>query len=146
MLKETTGAFDGAWTHDWQASTDYESDMLPSAPCRLASIHCFRSLTINTNFVSPEGGLVRGTSLYLECTHNIFIFPFGYTSFFSDKIVFDFKMVSDSENNLSTTLSFLLLYDLENHLTSITVWLVKIVDIVLIGVILSVEQTCKLLF
>ena len=120
--------------------------MLPSAPCRLASIHCFRSLTINTNFVSPEGGLVRGTSLYLECTHNIFIFPFGYTSFFSDKIVFDFKMVSDSENNLSTTLSFLLLYDLENHLTSITVSLVKIVDIVLIGVILSVEQTCKLLF
>ena len=27
MLKETiTEAFDGVWTHNWQASTDYESD------------------------------------------------------------------------------------------------------------------------
>ena len=34
MLKETTGAFDGALTHDWQASTDYESDVLPTAPSR----------------------------------------------------------------------------------------------------------------
>jgi len=45
MLKETTGAFDGAqthdWqagafdgaqTHDWQASTDNESDELPTEP------------------------------------------------------------------------------------------------------------------
>jgi len=26
MLKETTGAFDVARTHDWQVSTDHESD------------------------------------------------------------------------------------------------------------------------
>ena len=26
LLKETTGAFDGAQTHDWQASTDHKSD------------------------------------------------------------------------------------------------------------------------
>ena len=32
MLKETTGAFDGAQTHDWQASTDNESDELPTEP------------------------------------------------------------------------------------------------------------------
>ena len=32
MLKETTGAFDGAQTHDWQASTDNESDELPTKP------------------------------------------------------------------------------------------------------------------
>ena len=29
------GAFDGARTHDWQVSTDQESDALPTAPCRL---------------------------------------------------------------------------------------------------------------
>jgi len=28
LLKETTGAFDGARTHDWQVSTDHESDAL----------------------------------------------------------------------------------------------------------------------
>ena len=27
LLKETTGAFDGARTHDWQVSTDHESDL-----------------------------------------------------------------------------------------------------------------------
>ena len=32
LLKETTGAFDGAWTNDWQVSTDYESDMQPTVP------------------------------------------------------------------------------------------------------------------
>ena len=26
LLKETTGVFDGAQTHDWQVSTDYESN------------------------------------------------------------------------------------------------------------------------
>ena len=26
LLKETTGAFHGSWTHGWQASADYESD------------------------------------------------------------------------------------------------------------------------
>ena len=35
LLKETTGAFDRAWTHDWQVSTDQESDTLPTAPRRL---------------------------------------------------------------------------------------------------------------
>ena len=29
LLKESTGAFDGARTLDWQASIDYESDALP---------------------------------------------------------------------------------------------------------------------
>jgi len=29
LLKETTVAFDGTLTHDWQTSTDYESDPLP---------------------------------------------------------------------------------------------------------------------
>ena len=32
MLKETTGVFDRALTHAWQAYTDYESDMLTTAP------------------------------------------------------------------------------------------------------------------
>ena len=32
MLKETTGAFSGVRSHDWHASTDYESDALPTAP------------------------------------------------------------------------------------------------------------------
>ena len=32
MLKETTGAFDGARTHDWWVSTDHKSDALPTAP------------------------------------------------------------------------------------------------------------------
>ena len=27
LLKETTGAFEGALTQSWQASTDYESDV-----------------------------------------------------------------------------------------------------------------------
>jgi len=31
LLKETTGAFDGVRTHDWQVSTDHESDALPTA-------------------------------------------------------------------------------------------------------------------
>ena len=35
LLKETTGAFDGARTHNWQVSTDHESDALPPAPHRL---------------------------------------------------------------------------------------------------------------
>ena len=35
LLKETTGAFDGARTHDWQVSTDNESDALPTSPHRL---------------------------------------------------------------------------------------------------------------
>ena len=35
LLKETTGVFDGARTHDWQVSTDLESDALPTAPHRL---------------------------------------------------------------------------------------------------------------
>jgi len=32
LLKETTGAFDGTQTHDWQVSTDHGSDALPTAP------------------------------------------------------------------------------------------------------------------
>jgi len=32
LLNETTGAFDGALTGDWKASTDYESYALPTAP------------------------------------------------------------------------------------------------------------------
>ena len=32
MLKETTGAFDLARTHDWQPSTGYELDTLLTAP------------------------------------------------------------------------------------------------------------------
>ena len=39
MLKETAGAFDGAWTHDWQASTNYESDALPTALCQLIGLN-----------------------------------------------------------------------------------------------------------
>ena len=35
MLKETTGAFDVARTHDWQVSTYQEADALPTAPLRL---------------------------------------------------------------------------------------------------------------
>ena len=31
LLNKTTGAFDGARTHDWQAASDYESDALPTA-------------------------------------------------------------------------------------------------------------------
>ena len=37
LLKETTGAFDGARTHDWQVSIYHESDMLTTAPRRLSS-------------------------------------------------------------------------------------------------------------
>ena len=32
------GAFGGAWTHDWQVSTDHESDALPTEPRRLRDI------------------------------------------------------------------------------------------------------------
>jgi len=32
LLKETAGAFHGAQIHDWQVSTDYESDALPTRP------------------------------------------------------------------------------------------------------------------
>jgi len=32
LLNETIGAFDGARTHNWQVSTDHESDELPTAP------------------------------------------------------------------------------------------------------------------
>ena len=38
LLKETTRAFAGARTHDWQASTYYESDELPTAPSRLYEV------------------------------------------------------------------------------------------------------------
>ena len=31
LLKETTGAFDEARTHDWQVSTDHKSDVLATA-------------------------------------------------------------------------------------------------------------------
>ena len=31
LLKETTGAFDEARTHDWQVSTDHKSDALATA-------------------------------------------------------------------------------------------------------------------
>ena len=34
LLQETMEAFDGAWTHDWQVSTYYKSDALPTAPHR----------------------------------------------------------------------------------------------------------------
>ena len=30
LLKETTGAFDGARTRDWRVSNDHESDALPT--------------------------------------------------------------------------------------------------------------------
>ena len=32
LLKAATGAFDGTQTHDWQVSTNHESDALPNAP------------------------------------------------------------------------------------------------------------------
>ena len=32
LLKATMGAFDGTWTHNWQAFANYESDALPTAP------------------------------------------------------------------------------------------------------------------
>ena len=32
LLNETTGAFDGARTHNWLISTDHESDALPTPP------------------------------------------------------------------------------------------------------------------
>ena len=32
LLNETMGSFDGARTHDWQVSTDRESDALTSVP------------------------------------------------------------------------------------------------------------------
>ena len=35
MLKETTGAFNGARNHDWRVSADHESDALSTAPRRL---------------------------------------------------------------------------------------------------------------
>ena len=35
MLKETTGAFDGARTLGWQVSKDQKSDALPTAPRRV---------------------------------------------------------------------------------------------------------------
>ena len=38
MIKETTGAFDGAWTHNWQVSTNHESDALPTVPRHLKSL------------------------------------------------------------------------------------------------------------
>ena len=31
--------FDGARTHDWQVSTDHESDALPTAPQRLINMN-----------------------------------------------------------------------------------------------------------
>ena len=44
------GAFDGARTHDWQASTVYESDVLPTAPDR-PSIG-YNILLFNMNIVN----------------------------------------------------------------------------------------------
>ena len=38
LLKETMGAFDGAWTHHWQVSTDYKSDTIPIVPPMLINI------------------------------------------------------------------------------------------------------------
>jgi len=38
LLKETTGAFDGARTHDWQVSTDHESYALPKYYCYFLSL------------------------------------------------------------------------------------------------------------
>ena len=35
LLNETKAAVDGAQTHNWQESTEYESDALPTAPRRL---------------------------------------------------------------------------------------------------------------
>ena len=44
LLKETTGAFDGVWTHDWQVFTDHESDALPTAPRRLSAVIANRGI------------------------------------------------------------------------------------------------------
>ena len=38
LLKETPGAIGGVRTHDWQASADHESDVLPTAPRRIILI------------------------------------------------------------------------------------------------------------
>ena len=35
LAQGNSGAFDGARTHDWQVSTDHESDALSTAPRRL---------------------------------------------------------------------------------------------------------------
>ena len=35
LIMETMGAFDGDRTHDWQVSTDHESDALHTAPRHL---------------------------------------------------------------------------------------------------------------
>jgi len=35
VAQGNNGAFDGARTHDWQVSTDHESDALPTASHRL---------------------------------------------------------------------------------------------------------------
>ena len=38
LLKETPGVIGGVRTHDWQASADHESDVLPAAPRRIILI------------------------------------------------------------------------------------------------------------
>ena len=50
LLKETTRAFYGAQTHDWQASGDYESDALPTAPRREVESCLSRQVQANTSW------------------------------------------------------------------------------------------------
>ena len=43
-------AINGARTHDWQASTDYESDVLPTAP-RRPSLHYIKTYTKRNTYI-----------------------------------------------------------------------------------------------
>ena len=79
MLKETTGAFDGARTHDWQVSTDHESDALPTAPPPLHGhgnrIQYKNSIPLNINiypvfwFHHPIHGLRHWRASYESARH-----------------------------------------------------------------------------
>ena len=73
------GAFDEARTHDWQVSTDHESNALPTAPGDAASVFkttYFRSKThtiyeISTTFVGAEDGFISQMPLYKKARKTI---------------------------------------------------------------------------
>ena len=61
MLKETTGAFNGARAHDWHVSTDHESDALPTALLYLLYIY-FKSIFVIYRYI-----------IYVPLIENIFM-------------------------------------------------------------------------
>ena len=59
LLKEITGAFDGARTQDWQASTNYESDALPAMPRRSLDLVTVINTQISWNFSALHNSTLK---------------------------------------------------------------------------------------